>query len=103
MSRWPSSTSARCRVGKFFASAERLGARAQGVVRVDERRQTVTSFDPTDARKATVQRFFRSDRRAQLSPESGQTVRESKVKTTVVRSSRFAGRWPTHRRNTEAQ
>src|SRR5262249_21779418 len=36
--------------------------RAQGVVRVDERRQTVTSVDPTDARKSTVRRFGRSDR-----------------------------------------
>src|SRR5262249_46561763 len=33
-------------IGKFFVSAERLGARAQGVVRVNERRQTVTSVDP---------------------------------------------------------
>ena len=30
-------------IGKFFGSAYRLDARAQGVVRVDERRQTVTS------------------------------------------------------------
>jgi hypothetical protein len=48
-------------IGKFLASAERLGAWAQGVVRVKERRQTVTSVDPTDARKATVRRFGRSD------------------------------------------
>ena len=39
-------------IGKFFASAERLGARAQGVVRVNQRRQTITSVDPTEARNA---------------------------------------------------
>ncbi len=33
-------------------------------MRVDVRRQTVTSVDPTDARKAIVRRFCRSDRRA---------------------------------------
>jgi hypothetical protein len=51
--------------GKFFGSAHRLDARAQGVVRVHVWGQTVTSIDPTEARKATVRRFGRGDRSAQ--------------------------------------
>ena len=41
-------------IGKFFGSAYRLDARAQGVVRVRVWGQTVTSVDHTDARKAAV-------------------------------------------------
>src|SRR5215471_5874149 len=51
-------------IGKFFGSAYRLDARAQGVVRVHVWGQTVTSVDPTEARKETVRRFGRSNRRA---------------------------------------
>jgi hypothetical protein len=39
-------------IGKFFGSAYRLDARAQGVVRVHVWGQTVTSVDPTEARNA---------------------------------------------------
>jgi hypothetical protein len=56
-------------IGKFFGSAYRLAARAQGVVRVHVWGQTVTSVDPTDARKATVRRFGRSDRSAQATAD----------------------------------
>jgi hypothetical protein len=52
-------------IGKFFGSAYRLDARAQGVVRVHVWGQTVTSVDPTEARKETVRRFGRPDRSAQ--------------------------------------
>src|SRR6516164_607551 len=37
-------------IGKFFGSAYRLDARAQGVVRVHVWGQMVTSVDPTEAR-----------------------------------------------------
>jgi hypothetical protein len=39
-------------IGKFFGSAYRLDARAQGVVRVHVWGHTVTSVDPTEARNA---------------------------------------------------
>src|SRR5262245_32710033 len=75
-------------IGKFCASAERLGARAQGVVRVDERRQTVTSVDPTDARKATVRRFGRSDRSRQRTIDES-AGSSNPVAPTILRKKRF--------------
>src|SRR5215469_12221155 len=66
-------------IGKFFGSAYRLDARAQGVVRVHVWGQTVTSVDPTDARKATVRRFGRSDR-SRLRPGDAITLEERGVR-----------------------
>ena len=64
-------------IGKFFGSAYRLDARAQGVVRVHVWGQTVTSVDPTEARKATVRRFGRVRRDARLIiPSSGRRTIE---------------------------
>ena len=66
-------------IGKFFGSAYRLDARAQGVVRVHVWGQTVTSVDPTEARKATVRRFGRSHRRAQADRPTLRSIRSKRA------------------------
>ena len=85
-------------IGKFFGSAYRLDARAQGVVRVHVWGQTVTSVDPTDARKETVRRFGRSDRSA-LRQTDGSRLRSaarllSRPKCRPAKPVRSGGREP---------